>query len=383
MDRSIPVLAVFGTRPEIIKLTPVLRELEHDPRINVIRISTGQQADLVPGFLAGFGLESHESLGIMVADQPLNRLLANMIDSLDRVIEKYAPAAVVVQGDTTTALAGALSAHYRAVPVIHVEAGLRTGDLGSPFPEESNRRLISHVSSLHLAPTSGNVATLIGEGIAESDIILTGNPVVDAIESMVKVAVPSREFGSLLDELSGQKLIVLTAHRRENFGERMDGYFAVVRDFITSHPETVLVFPLHPNPVVRRSAHQIFGGVDRIRLVDPLGYVDFFCLLKTACLVLSDSGGVQEEVITLGKPLFILREKTERPEAIESGSARLAPTPQALAEHLEAAWQPDSWCTRVRPRANPFGDGRSGPRIANAISRFLCDGTDALQSRSA
>jgi UDP-N-acetylglucosamine 2-epimerase (non-hydrolysing) len=380
MDRIAPVLAIFGTRPEVIKLMPVLRALDNESRVRVIRVYTGQQADLVPDFLDGFDLDIDESLDLMAIDQSLNRLLAKLIGSLDGVIERHEPAAVIVQGDTTTALAGALSARYRGVPVIHIEAGLRTGDRDSPFPEETNRRLISHVSSLHLAPTHGNVETLRAEGIPASDIILTGNPIVDAIRWVADNAVPSAGFSRFVEELGDARIVALTTHRRENFGPRLRDYLEVIGDFIASHTDTILVFPVHPNPIVRATAHETLGETERVRLIDPIAYADFICLLQRAWLVLSDSGGVQEEVVSLGKPLLVLREKTERPEAIGSGCVRLASTPQALAEALETAAKPAAWCAHLAPRTNPFGDGNSGPRIADAISRFLLDSDDKPNS---
>jgi UDP-N-acetylglucosamine 2-epimerase (non-hydrolysing) len=309
----------------------------------------------------------------MVANQSLNQLLAKLIGALDRVIERHSPAAMVIQGDTTTALAGALSARFRAVPVIHIEAGLRTGDANNPFPEESNRRLISHISSLHLAPTRGNLAQLTREGIAESDIVLTGNPIVDAIHSLDDTAVASEGLRRTLEELGNYKIIAMTTHRRENIGTRLSGYLHTVKAFVEKHPDVALVIPVHPNPLVGECVRRILTEAERVRLIAPLSYMDFYCLLRAAWLVLSDSGGVQEEVISLGKPLLVLREKTERPEAIETGTARMARTPHDLAEELATAILADSWCTRIKSVANPFGDGYSGKRIAQAITEYLSD----------
>ena len=383
MDQIATILVVLGTRPEVIKLAPIMRALERDPRLATVCVSTGQQADLLPTFLDGFDLKVDESLGLMVAKQSLNKLLAKMIESLDGVIERHRPQAVIVQGDTTTALAGALSASYRKVPVIHVEAGLRTGDLNNPFPEESNRTLISHLASLHLAPTQGNVDTLTGEGISPSTIVLSGNPIVDALQSFAATAKPSVELNKLLRELRDLRIIAMTTHRRENFGKRLNGYLEVVKSFVTETPDSVLVFPVHPNPAVRDNVDRLLRDNDRIKLIELLSYADFICLLQRAWLVLSDSGGVQEEVTTLGKPLLVLREQTERPEAIESGSARMAQTPQELDAALKIAAQPNSWCTRVVASDNPFGDGHSGPRIASAISAFVRRASDASASSSA
>lgn len=371
MNQIARILVVFGTRPEIIKLMPVLRALDSDPCLQVMGIFTGQQSDLVPSLLGDFGLCIEESLDLMVANQSLNQLLARLISALDLVIERHSPSAVVIQGDTTTALAGALSARFRAVPVIHIEAGLRTGDANNPFPEESNRRLISHISSLHLAPTRGNIAQLMREGIAESEIVLTGNPIVDAIHTLDDDAVASEGLRQTLEELRDYRVIAMTTHRRENIGSRLRGYLQTVQAFVNQHSDIALVIPVHPNPLVSECVHRILAESDRVRIIAPLSYTDFYCLLKAAWLVLSDSGGVQEEVISLGKPLFVLREKTERPEAIDTGTARMAPTPQDLARELATAVQANSWCTRVKSVANPFGDGRSGKRIAQAISEFV------------
>ena len=371
MQQIAPILVVFGTRLEVIKFAPVVRARKLDQRLRVFCVSTGQQADLLPEFVDEFDLTVDKSLDLMVAEQSLNQLLAKLIESLDQVIEQYSPAAVIVQGDTTTALAAALSARYRAVSVMHVEAGLRTGNFHCPFPEESNRKLITHLSALHFAPTQGNVDTLLSEGVQPSDIVLTGNPIVDALQPLVDTARPSVEFGKFLDGLKDMKIIALTAHRRENIGDRLNGYLETIKQFIARKPNNVLVVPVHPNPEVQRDVRSKLGNTQRIKLIAPLNYIDFFCLLQRAWLVLSDSGGIQEEIITIGKPLLILREQTERPEAIESGCARLARTPEELEAELQTAAQPGSWCEQISPGINPFGDGNSGPRIAQAISAFV------------
>jgi UDP-N-acetylglucosamine 2-epimerase (non-hydrolysing) len=383
VDNAAPIIAIFGTRPEVIKLTPVLRALEHDARIRVITLTTGQQADLIPTFLESFRLKIDHELDVMRADQPLNTLLAGVLASVDPVIERHAPRAVLVQGDTTSALGGALAARFRGVPVIHVEAGLRTGDFNSPFPEESNRTLISHIASLHCAATLGNAQTLISEGVPEANIVLTGNPIVDAVLALVEIHRPSAMLEPVMARLKGLKMVVLTAHRRENFGDRLAGYLTVIKEFVLQNSATALVFPVHPNPAVQKAARDILADTPRVFLIEPLGYPDFVLLLKRAWLVLSDSGGVQEEVASLGKPLLVLRNKTERPEAIDSGLARLADSPDRLAGELAIASRDGSWCTRAAPIANPFGDGHSGPRIAEAVADFVFGRSDAAHKRPA
>ena len=373
MAQRVSVVAVFGTRPEIIKFSPVLQALDQEPNLQVVRLPTGQQADLVPDFLHDFNVTIDESLGLMSPNQSLNQLLANSIGALDEAIKAYDPVAVIVQGDTTTALAAALSARFLRIPVIHIEAGLRSGDINSPFPEEANRKLITQISSLHLAPTQHNVKTLLNEGVSPEAIVLTGNPIVEVLNSDLAKAEPSADFKHVLDELADFRIVAVTLHRRENFGQRLDGYLSEIAQFVAGNPDVALVIPVHPNPTVQSSVTSAFTSNERVKLLKPLSYVNFLSLLTRAWLILSDSGGVQEEVATLGKPLLILRENTERPEVIESGYARLARTPAELRNALGDANHGDSWCTELMPGRNPFGEHDSGVRIAAAINSFLFD----------
>lgn len=365
------IVAVFGTRPEIIKLAPVLRALADDPGIRTNLVSTGQQRDLLPMFLDDFGMRIDESLDTMIPGRSLNESLAAMITALDGVFARTVASLVVVQGDTSTALAGALAARFCGIPVAHIEAGLRTGNPARPFPEESNRTLISHIASLHFAPTAGNRETLLAEGIPGHRIVVSGNPVIDALVAMQAQAQPSAALTESLDRFNGKKLMLLTVHRRENFGRRLDAYIEVIRAFLERHPDCALVAPVHPNPQARDSVLTGFNGMAQVALIDPLPYADFISLLGRAWLVLSDSGGIQEEVVTLGTPLLVLRTETERPEAVACGAARLAPTAAALSAELEIAIKPGSWLESSSPHDNPFGDGHSGPRIARAMSEFV------------
>ncbi len=373
MDNSVAVVAVFGTRPEIIKLVPVFEALADTPGVRLITCSTGQQADLLPAFVEAFHVKVDHDLDIMFDGQSLNQLLARLIADIEPVLARHVPAAVLVQGDTTSALAGALAARYRAIPVIHVEAGLRTGEPDNPFPEETNRRLISHIASLHCAATVGNRQSLMDEGIADGAILVTGNPIVDALQKLGQGNGVTAEIDRILNTLDGRKPVLLTMHRRENFGARLTGYFETIRGFVERNDDVELVFPVHPNPEVRNTAREIFEDVPRVNLIQPLAYPEFICLLRQAWLVLSDSGSIQEEVAGLGKPMLILRSVTERPELLETGLARLVRSPGQLATELDEVCKPDSWCTRITPGPNPFGDGRSGPRIAAAIATFLLE----------
>ena len=371
MDDVTTIVSVLGTRPEIIKFAPVLDALNHHPRLRVKNISTGQQSDLIPAFIEPLSIAVHHSLDTMVPGQSIEQLLAHMSSSLAPVVEELGPRAVLVQGDTLSALAGALVGGFQKIPVIHIEAGLRSGDLRSPFPEEISRTLISHVAELHCAPTAGNVQNLIGEGILESSIALTGNPIVDIVGERAELAHPSSYLQAILAGIEQSHIVVLTAHRRENFGNRIVEYFRVIDRFISSYADAALVFPVHPNPNVTQCANEVFANRPRVHLVEPLGYEDFLYLLKIARLVLSDSGGIQEEIATLGKTLFILREKTERPEILETGLARLAPTPDALNAYFSEILRAHDWPTYDALSENPFGDGQSGKRIANIIAEYV------------
>ena len=365
------IVSVFGTRPEIIKFASVLDGLADDPRIRIKNVVTGQQPDLTPAFLEPLGIAVHRTLDVMVPNQSIGQLLARLTSSLDSVVRELKPGALLVQGDTLSALAGALVAGFQKIPVIHIEAGLRSGDLQSPFPEELSRTLISHVAELHYAPTAGNVRNLLGEGISESSIALTGNPVVDIVSERAAAAQPSPYLQAILANIEQSNIVVLTAHRRENFGDRITGYFREVDQFISNYADTALVFPVHPNPNVTRCANEVFAQRSRVHLVEPLAYEDFLYLLNNARLVLSDSGGIQEEIATLGTPLYVLRDKTERPEILDSGLAQLAPTPDVLNEYLSEILSTHAWPAGGALVQNPFGDGHSGKRIANAIAAYL------------
>jgi UDP-N-acetylglucosamine 2-epimerase (non-hydrolysing) len=279
---------------------------------------------------------------------------------------------VLVQGDTTTAMAGALAAFHRRIPVGHVEAGLRSGNRLSPFPEEMNRRVITQVATLHFAATTNNVANLREGRVPETDIVLTGNPVVDALQWVLEHGRPSKAIEDLIERLKGQKVILLTTHRRESFGEVMLENLRVLQRFVAQHPDISLVFPVHPNPAVRAPTEEVLKGQGRVHLLDPLGYFDFVHLLANAWLAVSDSGGVQEEAPSLGVPLLVIRENTERPEALETGVARLVGgSPARLDEMLDEVYRDDSWIRQVRETENPFGTGDARIRIVDAIERFL------------
>jgi UDP-N-acetylglucosamine 2-epimerase (non-hydrolysing) len=279
----------------------------------------------------------------------------------------------LVQGDTTTAIAGALAAFHARIPVAHVEAGLRTGNRYSPFPEEMNRRLITQLADLHFAATPKNVEILLAEGVQKNCIVLTGNPVVDALQHILARSSASPSLSKLLDDIVANKhLIVLTTHRRENFGQVMSSHLKALRRFVERHQDVALVFPVHPNPSVRAVVDAEFTRAERIHCIEPLEYADFLHLLSRAWLVVSDSGGVQEEAPSLGKPLLILRDTTERPEVLDCGVGRLVGhSGERLEEMLEAVLVDKSWFDVVSKTENPFGKGDAGEQIVSAIAQFL------------
>jgi UDP-N-acetylglucosamine 2-epimerase (non-hydrolysing) len=367
------LLTIFGTRPEVIKLSSVIRQLTaFSHSFQTVNVSTGQHTDLLYPFVELFDIHVAYDLQAMEPGQTPNQLCARVMSTLDHVLSEEQPDLIIVQGDTTTALAGALSGFHRRIPVAHVEAGLRSGNLQSPYPEEINRRLITGIATYHFAATRGNRDTLLNEGIAPGSIFVTGNPVVDSLKTILAQASMTTALEELLHRTEGSRRMVLTTHRRESFGEVMNENLRVIRRFIESHEDTTLIFPVHPNPAVALSSREILGGHARIHLIEPLSYEDFIALLSHAWLIVSDSGGVQEEAPTLGKPLLILRENTERPEAIESGVARLVGASSCrLAEMLMEAYRKGSWAEQVESVRNPFGQGDSGKLIAQIISKLL------------
>lgn len=382
-DGRMKVLVLFGTRPEAIKLAPVIHELR-SKSIRTIVVSSSQHKQLLKPFLTALAVDVDFDLGVMTKDQTPNDVCSRVVGKLDKILSLEQPDLVLVQGDTTTTLAGALAAFNRQIPVGHVEAGLRSGNMMSPFPEEMNRRLVSQVASFHFAATEKNRRNLLAEDVASEKIFVTGNPVVDSLKSMLKNLKPGPAVSQLIKDTEGQKRLLLTTHRRESFGRAMTANLKVVRDFVDKRENVCLFFPVHPNPNVKDAAREIMGGHERIHLLGPLDYSDFLAIMKSAWLIVSDSGGVQEEAPSLGKPLLVLRENTERPEAIRSGVSKLVGTsPGALRLLLEENYSVDTWIKSVKEVANPFGDGRAASRIVRVIEdNFLARQKHARAQRS-
>jgi len=366
---------IFGTRPEIIKLMPIIKELEcRSPQFDIHNIITWQHSDLLEPLLTLFDISVQHQLSIPRERNSLNDLLSTLVRELEPVLGTLTPDLVLVQGDTATALAGAISAFNHKIPVMHVEAGLRSGDRNSPFPEEMYRRMITQIATYHMAATPSNQRTLEAEGVPAERIYLTGNPVVDAVRRVLETTRPSAELEALLARLKDRRIIVLTTHRRENFGPVMRAHLSALREFVQRHKDVVLIFPVHPNPAVRAECARAGLGGPRMILIEPMIYPDFVHLLSAAWIVASDSGGVQEEVPTLGKALFILRENTERMEVVTSGFGRLVGSnPKQLENALEEVEQNDQLLRAVRSIENPFGRGDSAKLIVDAITEIVVE----------
>lgn len=374
------ILTIFGTRPEVIKLAPVIHQLEsHGSNFETINVTSAQHTDILYPFIRLFDIRIDYDLQIMAHGQTLNLICSRVLAALDGLLDQEQPDLMLVQGDTTTALAGALAGFHKGIPVGHVEAGLRSKNACSPYPEEMNRRLISRLVTYHFAATPRNRHTLLAEGVLPQSVFVTGNPVVDSLQAIAGCSQATLAIAELLAATEGLKRIVLTTHRRESLGEAMTENLRAIRRFVETHDDIALIFPVHPNPLVVGAAQATLSGHPRIHLIEPLAYDQFILMLSNAWLIVSDSGGVQEEAPTLGKPLLILRENTERQEVLEAGIARLVGNcPRRLALMLKEAYQQESWANCVGKTENPFGQGQSGQRIAQIIGEALSVATERI-----
>ena len=373
MNPQRKVLTLFGTRPEAIKLAPVLRKLQTlGDGLKTVNVTSAQHTDLLYAQTSFLRIRIDHDLRVMRPNQKPNQVCSRILSALDDVLVAENPDLMLVQGDTSTALAGALAAFHLDIPVAHIEAGLRSGNSRNPFPEEMNRQLITRLATYHFAATRNNRATLLAEGVHPNAVFVTGNPVIDSLREILKGNTASTTVSELIRETCDLKRLVLTTHRRESFGHVVGRNLKDIRTFVESHQDVALIFPVHPNPEVAGPAARILGGHPRIKLIKPLNYEDFIILLSNAWLIVSDSGGLQEEAPTLGKPLLVIRENTERPEALETGIARLVGSrPESLLQMLEEAYQPGSWTSKVKKMKNPFGAGDSGDKIARIVAAIV------------
>jgi UDP-N-acetylglucosamine 2-epimerase (non-hydrolysing) len=368
------ILTVFGTRPEAIKLFPVIRVLEADPRFDSRVCVTAQHRAMLDQVLAIAGISPDHDLDLMRPGQSLDELTAALLTGLGKVMDHERPDRVVVQGDTTTALAGAIAAHYRRIPVAHVEAGLRSGNIHHPWPEEANRRIIGTIAALHCAPTESAAAALRREGADPATIHVTGNTAIDALHWVTaRIAeLPELAAGTadLERRFAGKRIIGVTSHRRESLGEGMAAIAEAVRR-LAQRPDLAIVFPVHPNPNVRAVMEARLGGLANVALIEPLDYPHFARLLGVATLILTDSGGVQEEAPALGKPVLVMRETTERPEGVAAGTAKLVGTDtERIVRETERVLDDPAVYAAMARAHNPFGDGQSATRIVQLLASY-------------
>lgn len=365
--KKIRVLSVFGTRPEAIKMAPLMMELDRHPEFESMCCLTGQHRQMLDAVMDIFGLKADYDLNIMEKQQTLSTITTKTLLGMEKVLEEAKPDLVLVHGDTSTTFAGALAAFYHKVPVGHVEAGLRTYDIYSPYPEEMNRTLVGDIAALHFAPTVSNAENLRKEAI-RGEIFITGNTVIDAMKTTVR---PDFRFANpVLNELDFQnkRVITLTCHRRENYGQPMEQVMQAVREIVQHYPDVEVVYPVHLSPVVQECAKRNLGDLDRVHLIEPLDVEQMHNLMSRSYFIMTDSGGLQEEAPSMGKPVLVLRRETERPEAVAAGTVKLAGVDKDCIITMASELLDDAAAYEHMAKAvNPYGDGNACKRIAEAI----------------
>ncbi|VAW40508.1 UDP-N-acetylglucosamine 2-epimerase [hydrothermal vent metagenome] len=362
------VLCVVGTRPEAIKMAPVILALQKQEWADVQVLATAQHRQMLDQVLSVFGIVPDYDLDIMRSNQGLTELTARLLVALDKILAEASPDIVLAQGDTTTVMTTALACFYRQIAFGHVEAGLRTGNIYNPFPEEMNRVVAGHLAAMHFAPTESAKENLLREHISADCVYVTGNTVIDALLETAR-----KDFAIGIDLDAAKRLILLTSHRRENFGASMRDTFTAMLELVERNDTVELLYPVHPNPNVTQPAYEILGDHSRIHLVEPLGYGQFVQAMKQAYLIISDSGGVQEEAPALGKPVLVLREETERPEAVAAGVVRLVGTDQSLIiSEAEKLLTDKEYYRSMARGVSPYGDGKAAARIVSIIKNRDC-----------
>ncbi|MGV3073713.1 non-hydrolyzing UDP-N-acetylglucosamine 2-epimerase [Clostridium baratii] len=371
--RPIKVLSIFGTRPEGIKMCPLVKALDKDERFESIVCDTAQHREMLDAVLEVFDVNPQYDLDIMAHGQTIIDISNKVLRGVDSVIKESNPDIVLVHGDTSTTLNGALAAFYNKVPVGHVEAGLRTYDIYSPFPEEANRKLTGAITTLHFAPTTTNEKNLLREGVDPKSIFITGNTVIDALLSVIDKDLKFEQ--EVLNDIDykNKNVILLTTHRRENWGEPMENIFKAMIKLVREDESIEVIFPMHKNPSIRELAHRYFDEYKgRVHLIEPLEYVEFANLMERVKLIMTDSGGIQEEAPTLGKPVMVLRTETERPEAVEAGTIKLSgiETENIYNEAKELLTNKESY-DKMAKATNPYGDGKACERILDHIADYF------------
>ncbi|MBR2336975.1 MAG: UDP-N-acetylglucosamine 2-epimerase (non-hydrolyzing) [Clostridia bacterium] len=360
------VMLVFGTRPEAIKMCPLVNELKSRKTIDTKVCVTGQHRQMLDQVLDVFGVVPDYDLSIMKDKQTLFDITTNILNGIKGVLEIEKPDVVLVHGDTSTTFVTALACFYLQIPVGHVEAGLRTYDIYSPWPEEFNRQAVSIISKYNFAPTELSKNNLLREGKVEDSIYITGNTAIDALKTTVRAEYSHPE----LDWAEGSRLIMITAHRRENLGEPMHNMFRAIRRVMEEHPDVKAIYPIHMNPVVRQAADEELGGLDRVRIIEPLEVLDFHNFLAKSYMILTDSGGIQEEAPSLGKPVLVMRDTTERPEGIKAGTLKLVGTDEeVIYKNFKLLLEDKSAYEAMSKASNPYGDGFACKRIADILER--------------
>ena len=360
----IKVMTIFGTRPEAIKMAPLVKELKSRKEVECCVCVTAQHREMLDQVLKAFDITPDYDLNIMQQNQTLSDITSKVLQGLEKIIQEYKPNIVLVHGDTTSTFAGALAAYYCHTDIGHVEAGLRTWNKYSPFPEEMNRQMVGVLADMHFAPTENSKKSLLLEGKKEENIFVTGNTAIDAL----KTTVNSNYKHEILDWVGNNRLILITAHRRENLGEPMRGMFKAIKRIVDEFSDVRAVYPVHLNPKVRQIANEILGNDDKIKLVNPLEVIDFHNFINKSYLILTDSGGIQEEAPALGKPVLVLRDTTERPEGIEAGTLKLAGTNEETIYKLtKQLLENKEEYQKMSKASNPYGDGNASKRIADAI----------------
>ncbi len=362
------VMLVFGTRPEAIKMCPLVKELKTRESIETIVAVTGQHRQMLDQVLEAFGVEPDYDLSIMKSKQTLFDVTINILDKMKAVLEEVKPDVVLVHGDTSTTFVTALACFYLQIPIGHVEAGLRTYDIYSPYPEEFNRQAVGIVSNYNFSPTEMSKENLIREGKDPDTIYITGNTAIDALQTTVRENYTHEQ----LEWASDSRLIMITAHRRENLGEPMRNMFRAIKRIIDENKDIKAIYPIHMNPVVREAANEILGDCDRIRLIEPLDVIDFHNFLAHSYLIVTDSGGIQEEAPSLGKPVLVMRDTTERPEGIKAGTLRLVGTDEKLIyDTFKLLLEDKEEYDKMSKASNPYGDGKASIRIADILEKSL------------
>ncbi|RZT41342.1 non-hydrolyzing UDP-N-acetylglucosamine 2-epimerase [Cupriavidus agavae] len=361
------IICVVGTRPEAIKMAPLINALKREPWVDCRVLATAQHRHMLDQVLGLFGIQPDIDLNIMRPNQSLVELTSRLLVEVDAVLEAERPDAVIAQGDTTTVMTVALACFYRRIPFGHVEAGLRTWDMQNPFPEEMNRVIAGRIAAWHFAPTASSRDNLLREGVRDEEIVQTGNTVIDALLDVVQRC--DHMMPAVGD---GKRLVLVTSHRRENFGAPFEEVCRAIRHLVETNEDIEVLYPVHPNPNVRDTAHRMLGGMPRVTLTEPLDYLPFVAAMKRAYLILSDSGGVQEEAPALGKPVLVLRRETERPEAVDAGVVKLVgPDFDRIVAEAQRLLDDEAAYREMARGVSPYGDGHASERIVDVLRRHF------------